>query len=155
MTRDFLTALVLFLIGGIALSQVGSNFMDWVFPLLAAYFILFAAVVLGASAVFAAVTGRALDLVGVGAEDKVVWLDVLAFLLIAVVYLIVMSGLGFWLSSFLMLSSVSLYLTQNKTRHNVTLAIVVPLVSCVVAYFVFIKIFYVPVPQASWLPGFG
>ena len=116
---------------------------------------MFAAVVLGASAVFATVTGRALDLVGVNAEDKVVWLDVLAFLLIAVVYLIVMSSIGFWLSSFLMLSSVSLYLTRNKTRHNVTLAIVVPLASCVVAYVVFIKIFYVPVPQGTWWGIFG
>ena len=56
-------------------------------------------------------------------------------------------------SSFLMLTLVSLYLTKDKTRRNVALAIVVPLAACVVAYVVFIHIFYVPVPQATWWPG--
>ncbi len=87
------------------------------------------------------------------AEDRVVWLDVLTFLAIALVYLLVMYGLGFWLASFLMLSLVSLYLTKNKTRHNVALAIVTPLAACVVAYVVFEHVFYVPLPDATWWAG--
>ena len=155
MDRDLLAGLVLFFIGSIALANAGSNLMDWVFPLLAAYFIMFAAVVLIGGAVFTAVTGRALDIIGVSAEDRVIWLDVFTFLVIAVCYLLVMSGLGFWLSSFLMLSLVSLYLTKDKTRHSVTLAIVTPLAACVVAYIVFMQVFYVPVPQATWWPLAG
>ena len=155
MNQDFVTALVLFLIGSIALAKAGSNLMDWVFPLLAAYFIMFAAVVLAASGVFAAVTGRALDMIGVSAENRIVLLDVSTFLAIALLYLLVMYGLGFWLSSFLMLSLVSLYLTQNKTRHNVALAIVVPFGACVVAYIVFLHVFYVPLPTATWWAGIG
>jgi hypothetical protein len=155
MDRDILTALVLFFIGAVALAKAGSNLMDWVFPLMAAYFILFAAAVLVASVIFAAVAGRAPDIISVSAEDRIVWLDVLTFLLIALGYLLVMYGLGFWLASFLMLSLVSIYLTQRKTRHNVALAIVVPLATCVVAYIVFLHVFYVPLPTATWWPGVG
>jgi len=106
-------------------------------------------------AVFAAVMERAPDIISVSAEDRVVWVDVFTFLLIALCYLLVMYGLGFWLSSLLMLSLVSLYLTKDKTRHNVTLAIVVPLAACVVAYVVFLHVFYVPLPEATWWAGVG
>ena len=152
MDRDFLAALVLFFIGSVALAKAGSDLMNWAFPLMAAYFIMFAAAVLVAGAVFAAVAGRARDIISVSAEDRIVWLDVFTFLLIALGYLLVMYGLGFWLSSFLMLSLVSINLTKDKTRHSVGLAIVVPLATCVVAYVVFQHVFYVPLPQANWWP---
>ena len=134
MNRDFLAALVLFFIGAVALAKAGSNFMDWVFPLLAAYFIMFSATALVVCAVYSAVAERGLDIISLRAQDKTVCLDVFTFLVIALGYLLVMYGLGFWLSSFLMLSLASLYLTRDKSRHNVTLAIVVPLAACVTAY---------------------
>ena len=155
MDRDFLAGVILFVIGSIAWANAGSDMMNWAFPLMATYFILFAGVVLVARALFAAATERALDIIRVGAEDRIIWLDVLTFLAIALCYLLVMYGLGFWLASFLMLSLVSLYLTKDKTRHNVVLAIVTPLAACVVAYVVFVHVFYVPLPQASWWGLFG
>ena len=155
MDRDLLAGLVLFVIGSIALANAGSDLMNWAFPLMAAYFIMFAAALLVGRALFAAVTERALDVISVSAEDRIVWLDVFTFLLIALCYLLVMYGLGFWLSSFIMLTLVSLYLTKDKTRHNVTLAIVTPLAACVVAYIVFLHVFYVPLPEASWWGAFG
>jgi hypothetical protein len=155
MDRDLLAALVLFCIGSVALANAGSDMMNWAFPLMAAYFIMFAAAVLVARVVFAAVAERVPDIISVSAEDRIVWLDVFTFLLIALGYLLVMYGLGFWLASFLMLSLVSIYLTQNKTRHNMALAIVVPLATCVVAYVVFLHVFYVPLPTASWWSGVG
>ena len=151
--RDILAALVLFFIGSVALAKAGADIMNWAFPLMAAYFLMFAAAVLVVSAVFAAVAKRAPDIFSMSAEDRTIALDVFTFLLIALGYLLVMYGLGFWLSSFLMLSLVSIYLTQDKTRHSLGLAIVVPLASCVVAYVVFQHVFYVPVPEASWWPG--
>jgi Tripartite tricarboxylate transporter TctB family len=155
MNRDFLAALVFFIIGSIALANAGSDLMNWAFPLMATYFILFAAAVLVGRAVFAAVVGRAPDIISISAEDRIVWLNVFTFLVIALVYLLVLYGLGFWLSSFLMLSLVSIYLTRDKTRHNIALAIVVPLATCVVAYVVFLHVFYVPLPEAGWWPGAG
>jgi len=150
--RDLLAALVFFFIGSVALANAGADLMNWAFPLMAAYFIMFAAAVLVAKAVFAAVAERAPDIISVSAEDRIVWLDVFTFLLIALGYLLVMYSLGFWLSSFLMLSLASIYLTQDKTRHNLGLAIVVPLATCVLAYVVFMHVFYVPVPEATWWP---
>jgi hypothetical protein len=69
-------------------------------------------------------------------------------------YVFVMYGLGFWLASFLMLSLTSLYLTLQKTRNNLIVAVVVPLAACVVAYIVFLHVFYVPLPEARWWAGF-
>jgi hypothetical protein len=155
MDRDILAALFLFFIGAVSLSQAGADPMNWAFPLLATYFILFSAVVLIVRPVFAAVAERASDIIKMSAEDRVVSLDVLVFLLIALGYLLVMYGLGFWLSSFLMLSLASIYMTQNKTFHSVALAIVVPFATCIVAYVVFQHVFYVPLPEGAWLPGVG
>jgi hypothetical protein len=150
--RDVLAALMLFFVGSVALAKAGADVMNWAFPLMATYFILFAAAVLVVSAVAAAVSGRALDIIGMSAEDRTVVLDVFVFLLIALGYLLVMYGLGFWLASFLMLLLASIYLTQNKTGHNLRLAVIVPLAICVVAYVVFQHVFYVPVPEATWWP---
>ncbi len=153
--RDLLAGVILFVIGSIAWANAGSDLMNWAFPLMATYFVLFAGAVLVGRAIFAAVKGRVLDVIGVSAEDRVVWLDILTFLAIALVYLLVMYGLGFWLASFLMLSLVSLYLTKDKTRHNVALAVATPLAACIVAYVVFELVFYVPVPDATWWGVFG
>lgn len=155
MDRDFLAALLLFFIGSVSLAESGTDLMNWAFPRLATYFILFVAAVLVVRVVFAEVAERAPDIIRMSAEDRTVSLDVILFLLIALGYLLVMYGLGFWLASFLMLSLTSIYLTLDKTRHSVVLAIVVPLAACVVAYVVFLHVFYVPVPVARWWAGVG
>ena len=77
------------------------------------------------------------------------------FLVIVLAYMFVMFGLGFWLASFLMLSLASNYLTLQKTRRNIVLAVIVPLAVCAAAYFIFLHIFYVPFPKATWWPGLG
>jgi hypothetical protein len=150
MQRDLLAALVLFVIGAVSLTQAGADPMNWAFPLMATYFILFAAAVMAVSVAFAAVAAHAPDVVRMSAQDRIVARDVFWFLLISLGYLLTMYGLGFWLASFLMLSLASLYLTLDKTRRNLSLAVVVPLATCAVAYVVFEHVFYVPVPRATW-----
>ena len=152
MDRDILAALVLFIIGAVSLSQEGPDLMNWAFPRLATYFILFAAAVLVVRVVFTAVAERAPDIIRMTADDRIVALDVFWFLVISLGYLLVMFGLGFWLSSFFMMLLASVYLTLDRTRRNLGLAVVVPLATCLVAYVVFQHVFYVPVPQASWWP---
>ena len=152
MQRDVLAALVLFVIGAVALTQAGADPMNWAFPLMTTYFILFAAAVLAVRVVFAAVAAHAPDIVRMSAEDRIVARDVFWFLLISLGYLLIMYRLGFWPASFLMLSLASLYLTLDKTRRNLRLAVVVPLAISVVAYIVFEYLFYVPVPRATWWP---
>jgi hypothetical protein len=155
MDRDFLAALVLLSIGSVSLAEAGSDPMNWAFPLLATYFILFVAAVLVVRVVFAEVAARVPDILSISAEDRVVARDVFVFLLIALGYLLLMYGLGFWLASFLMLLLASIYLTLNKTPRTMGLAVVVSLGTCVVAYVIFQHVFYVPVPQASWWPLAG
>lgn len=152
MDRDFLAALVLLTIGTVSLTQAGSDPMNWAFPRLATYFILFAAAVLIARVVFSSVAERVPEILRMSAEDKLVARDVFIFLLISLCYLLVVYGLGFWLSSFLMLSMASIYLTQDKTPRSIGVAVGVSLAICIVFYGIFQHVFYVPVPVAHWWP---
>lgn len=151
--RDLLTALVLFFIGAVSLSQAGSDVRNWIFPLLATYLILAIATVLTARVAVAAIREHAADAIHWGPEDRIVLIDLLVFGAIVLAYLSVMYGLGFWVASFLMLSLTSMYVTVDKTPRNLGLAVVVPFAACVMAYFVFLHVFYVPLPQASWWSG--
>lgn len=153
MDRDLLTALVLFGIGAVFSADSGENVKDWIFPLLATYLVLGIAVYLFLLVIFRAIMKRVTDIVHLTSEDRTAYFDVLVFSLIVLVYILVMYGLGFWLSSLLMLSLTSVYLTLDKTRKKIGLALVVPLVACVVAYFIFTHVFYVPFPEATWWPG--
>lgn len=155
MDRDFLAGLALFFVGTVALAEAGADPMNWIFPRLATYLILIVAAVLVVRVVFAAVVKHVPDIISMSSEDRVAFVDVFLFLLIVLGYLFVMYGLGFWLSSLLMLSLTSIHLTQNRTRRNIRLAMVVPLATCVVAYFIFMHLFYVPVPEATWWAGVG
>jgi hypothetical protein len=152
--RDLLSALALFVIGAISLSEAGTDSRNWMFPRLATYVILAVAVVLLARVVIGAIMQRAPDLIPWTSEDRRVLVDLLVFGATVVGYVFVMYGLGFWLASFLMLLLTSLYLTLEKTRKNLILAVVVPLAACVVAYVVFLHVFYVPLPKATWWAGF-
>lgn len=152
--RDFLSALVLFIIGIVSLVNEGDDLMNWVFPRLATYFVLFVAAVLAARVIFAQTFSREPDTISMSAEDRLVLVDVVVFLAIVLVYLLVMYGLGFWLASFIMLALASLYMTLDKTRKNVILALIVPLAICIVAYIIFLHVFYVPLPEAGWWKGF-
>lgn len=151
--RDLLTALVLFGVGAVFSADGGDNLKDWIFPLLATYLVLGIATALVLLVILKAVMKSPPDIVRLAPEDRISNFDVVVFFLIVLAYMFVMYGLGFWLSSFLMLSLASVYLTQDKTRRNVGLALGAPLAACVVAYFLFTHVFYVPFPKASWLPG--
>ena len=153
MDRDLVTALVLFCVGGVAFFSAGDDIKNWIFPLLAAYLLIGIAVALVGRVVFAAIKKRVPDIVRLAPEDRIAYIDVLVFFLVVLAYMFVMHGLGFWLSSLLMLALTSVYLTLDKTRRNIRLALVVPLATCIVFYFVFLHLFYVPFPKATWWPG--
>ena len=151
--RDLLTALVLFGIGMVFLSDSGDNLKDWICPLLATYLVLGIAVALVLLVIFRVIMKRLPDIPHLTAEDRTAYFDVLVFFLIVLAYILVMRGIGFWLPSWLMVTLTSTYLTLEKTRHNMILALGVPLFFCIVAFFVFTHVFYVPFPEATWWPG--
>ncbi len=151
--RDLVSALVLFLIGGVALSAMGTDMRNWIFPRVTVYLILIVAAVLAGRVVLGAVIKRVPDIMRASRGDLGIVVDVLVFCAIVFAYILVVNGLGFWLSSFLMLTLASIYLTPKKNLRNIGLAVVVPLFACLLAYFLFLHVFYVPLPEASWLPG--
>lgn len=151
--RDLLTALVLFCIGAVFWIDPGADVKDWIFPRLALYLILGIAVAMTARVVFAAIMKRLPDVIPLTSKDRLAFIDVTVFFVIVLAYIFVLYGFGFWLSSLLMMSLTSIYLTLEKTRHNIVLAVVVPLLTCIAAYFIFLHVFYVPFPKATWWPG--
>lgn len=153
--RDLLTALVLLAIGAVFSADGGDEVKDWIFPLLATWLVFGIAAALVGLVIFRAVMRRLPGIMQMTPEDRIAYFDVLVFFLIVLAYVFVMHGIGFWLSSFLMLLLTSVYLTLEKTRRNVGLALIVPLVACVGAYFIFTDVFYVPFPEATWWRGLG
>lgn len=152
--RNLLASLALFAVGAVFSADGGDNIKDWIFPILATYVVLAIAAALLLLVVFKAIMKRDLDIISPTAEDRIAHFDVLVFFVIVLAYMFVMYGLGFWLSSFLMVLLTSTYLTMEKTRKNVMLAMVVPLGACIAAYFLFMHVFYVPFPKATWWAGF-
>jgi len=152
--RDLVGALVLFAVGGIALSGMGTGMQNWLFPQVLTYLILFIAAVLLLRVMLGTVVRHVPDLLRASREDHAVIVDVLVFCAIVLAYILLLDGLGFWLASFLMLSVASIYLTPNKTWRNIVLAVVVALAACALAYVIFLHVFYVPLPEATWWSGF-
>ena len=151
--QNLITALVLAFVGVGAVYSAGDDVKNWMFPLLAAYVLLAIAAMLCLRVIYETITQHAPDIFRVRAEERIALTDVLVFALVVLVYVILMHGLGFWIASFLMLSVTSTYLTLNKTRRNVVLAVVVPLTACIAAYLIFLRVFYVPFPKATWFGG--
>jgi len=154
MDRDFLSSALLFVIGAVALAQVGDDSpRDWVLPLLAIYSVLAIAAALFLRFLVTSFVKNAPDMIRLLSQDTPIYTDVAVFCVIVLCWVLLMFGLGFWVASFFMLSAASLYLTREKTRKNLTINVVVSLGACVVAYVVFLHVFYVPVPAATWWVG--
>ena len=151
--KDVLTALVLLCIAAVFSVGSSSDPKDWIFPLLTNYVIVAIAVILLARVVFAAVMKRLPDIIKFSSEDRIAFIDVSVFLVIVVAYMFVMFGVGFWPSSLLMLFLTSIYLTLNRTRKNIAIALIVSVAMCIAANLIFTHVFYVPFPDAHWFRG--
>ena len=153
--RNLLTALMLFGVSWMFSVGSSSDPKDWAFPLLANYVIIWVAVILLLQFFVSVVREQVPDFLQFSTEDRYSAIDVLIFLVIVLAFMFVMGGLGFWLSSLVMLILASLYLTLDRTRRNITMAVIVPFGLCITAYLVFTYVFYVPFPEGIWLPGAG
>ncbi len=148
--RDLLAALVLFCVYALFRPGASTDVKDWIFPVLANYVVLVIAVILVTKVALAAVLKHVPSKVSFSLAERISFIDVLVFFSIVLAYMFVMYGLGFWLSSFLMVSLASIYLTANKTGRNIALAIIVSLGACIVFYYVFLHLFFVPFPKGTW-----
>jgi len=152
--RDLVTGLVLLCIYTLFIADSSADPKDWIFPILANYVILIIGIVLLARGLYVLIIKRLPDIVMLTPDERIAYFDVLIFFFIVLAYMFIMYGLGFWLSSWLMLSISSFYLTLDKTLRNIRLAMVVPLGTCIACYYAFLYFFYVPFPRATWWIGF-
>ncbi len=149
---DFLTALVLLVIGVIFSSDGGEDIKDWAFPLLATYVVFAASVAFFAKFIFTTMRGRVADLIIFDEDHKLAAKHVFIFLVVVLIYMSIMRTIGFWPTSVVMLLVLSVYLTLEKTRQNMTSAIVAPICTCIIAYLIFTHVFYVPFPPGTIWP---
>ncbi len=150
--NDLLNALVLLVIGVIFSSDGGDDNKDWAFPLLSTYVVFAGAVAFFAKFVFNAMSGRIADLLNFDEDHKLAAKDVFVFLVVVLIYMSVMRAIGFWPTSVVMLLVLSTYLTLEKTRRNMTSAILAPICTCIIAYLIFTHVFYVPFPPGTIWP---
>lgn len=78
--------------------------------------------------------------------------DVLLFALGVIAYVGLMSLLGFWLVTFLVVAGAAMALDLGLTRRKRIQAVLVALVLTVVGYVLFEIVFYVPFPSTPGLP---
>ena len=124
--RDLVTGVVLVCVYTLFIADNSAVPKDWIFPILANYVILIIGIILFARGAFALIFNRLPDILHITRDERLAYTDVLIFFLIVLGYMFIMYGLGFWLSSWLMLSITSIYLTLDKTPRNIRLAMGVP-----------------------------
>jgi riboflavin transporter FmnP len=58
---------------------------------------------------------------------------------------------GFWLTGFLLLTAVSIYLTNERTRKAMAISVIVMATVVGALYMLLLHVFYVPVPKTFFL----
>lgn len=145
---DLVAGIALVAIAAVFIVSAGEGRMDWLFPLVLAWLLV-------AVAVYLIVRG----LLGYGETMPVKpallrgeGVDVAIFTGIAVIYVILARPIGFWLASAAMLFISSVYLAVERSRTTYVYSAVVAIMVCVVSYILLLQVFYVPLPEARWLP---
>lgn len=146
---DLVSGVFLLAVVAVAVLNAGEGTLDWIFPLALSY-------TLAAIAIYLTVRG----LLGRGDRtDTLVpvlhgrGIDVLVFTVITAVYVVLVPPIGFWTMSALMLFAASVYLDSERTRKRIALAAGVAVAVCLVAYVLFVRVLFVPLPPEGWLPG--
>ncbi|MPZ89150.1 MAG: hypothetical protein GEU81_14000 [Nitriliruptorales bacterium] len=145
---DLTGGLALLAIAAVFLLNAGEGRLDWLFPVALSYTqVVFA--------VYLIIRG----LLGYGDRVGVVppilrgkGVDVAVFIGMAAAYVVLSEPVGFWIMSVAMIIVSSIYLATVRSRKNVMLSVAVALGVILVAYGLLLHVFYVPLPEARWLP---
>lgn len=145
-STDVLAALALFAIAGVLLSQTGDDLRDWVLPRTLNYLLIAVGVVLlGKGLLRPGATVRAVPRLSRSG------LDVLLFVVVAVGYVAVMSIVGFWIASAVVIVVLSLVLAESRNARTVAVSLAVAIAICAVFYVLMLHVFYVPLPEGVWV----
>lgn len=142
---DLGAGLALLVIAAVAASGLGKGTQDWLFPQALTCLLAAVGAVLILRWLVLRPRRRGAD---AAAEDsRGTRTDVLVTVGVIVVYALVIPLIGFWISSFLMLVGLCLYISDRRSVRSAAVIVGVSVAVCVVTYLVFEQIFYVPVPS--------
>lgn len=145
--KDFIGGIVLLAIAAVSFSQMGSKLADWIYPRILTYILVVggAVLVIRSSVRFVLHRhGGQVDVAGFFRQRVV--RDVLLFILGILVYVLLQRIIGFWVSSVLMLTGLPYFLSVKRTPKELVLELIIAILVCAVAYFIFAVFFLVPLP---------
>ena len=126
--------------------EVGAGKYDWLFPVVLSY-------ALGGLALVLVVRG----LLGKGERISVVpavlrgqGIDVAVFSILSVLYVALVRPVGFWIMSALTIFAAAVYLDTRRSTRGALISSVVAILTCVVAYLVLTRVFYISFPPPPW-----
>ena len=126
----------------------GDVLLDWVFPLVLAT----AGAVIGVYFVIRGLLGRGAKMPLLPPLLRGKGVLVAVFVVIAVFYTGLARVVGFWIMSWLMVFTASLYLAEERNLKQAAVSAVIALAISLVGFWLFSRVFFVPFPRATWLP---
>lgn len=145
---DLVGGMALLGIAAVFLLKAGEGRLDWLLPVVLSYGVG----ILGVLLVVRGLLGYGDRVAAVPPILRGQGVDVAVFIVLAVIYVLLASPVGFWTMSALMIFSGSVYLDVARSRRNLTVSVLAAAGICVVGYFVLTQVFYIPMPRGQWLP---
>lgn len=144
-SRDLVAGLIMLAFVGVFLGkagEVGTGKYDWLFPVVLSY----ALGALALSLVIRGLLGRGERMPIVPSVMRGEGVDVVVFLGLALVYVVAIDFLGFWLSSGLMIAAAAIYLDTQRSMRTLAIALATALAACTIGYVVLTRVFYINFP---------
>jgi putative tricarboxylic transport membrane protein len=147
--RESLVAgIVLIAVAVVFYFQTGERIQDWILPWVLTAFLA----LLGVTMIVRALIGRGgrpIPIVPVIFKGHGIDVAVAASMLVIAASLL--RRVGFWLTGFLLLTAVSIYLTNERTRKAMAISVIVMATVVGALYMLLLHVFYVPVPKTFFL----
>lgn len=148
---DLVGGICLLAIVALFLGRAGQDRLDWIFPRTLSY---------GLAIIGVYLTVRGLLRMGDRTDTLLPILrgrgvDVVVFSVMVFLYVVLARPVGFWIMSAVTLFAGAVYLDPERTPKRIAIAAVVALLVCVLSFLLLERVFYVPVPRARWIPGWG
>lgn len=165
--RELGAGLVLFAVVGVSLSGLGDGIRSWAYPTALTYLLATIGTILigrrllvvalrrapsaetGSDAEAEAPAAEAesdADTGDRGATTSRRVTDIAVITGVAVLFAILIPVLGFWLTSFLAMGGLAIFLSDRKDVKRIGFTVLIVAAVCVGGYLLFLHVFYVPVP---------
>jgi hypothetical protein len=145
---DLVAGLLLLFIAFITYMGTGDDFIDWVFPLMTSYTLFIISSIFLIKSLFKIVRCSTNSDLKVDISNIPSIMNVVFFSIFLFCYLFALYAFGFWIASPLLLWLIISFFTAEKNFSSMRKALVISIITCIIAYIVFTHIFYVPFPES-------